>query len=131
MQVSSFSLRRNALALILVKDDDKDIPASHASAIFDAFLQPYLPSFPGFPENPFSHQEWDNYTAQDVLRANTRKDVVASTRIEGYGVYEEILPDVAAKEGRKVAFLRTERGGHDIGRVEGVHDAIGRMFKFY
>ncbi|KAF8184789.1 Alpha/Beta hydrolase protein [Pholiota molesta] len=117
--------------LIVHADDDKDIPASHASAIFDAFLQPYLPSSPGFPENPFSHQEWDNYTAQDALRANTRKDVVASTRIEGYGVYEEILPDVAAKEGRRVAFLRTERGGHDIGRVEGVHDAIGRMFKFY
>lgn len=116
---------------IFAVDDDKDIPVSHASAIFDAFLEPYLPSSPHLPENPFSHREWDNYTAQDTLRAVTRKDVVRTVNIEGYGVYEEMQPSVVAKESRKVALLRTERGGHDIGRVEGVHDTIGHMFNFY
>jgi abhydrolase domain-containing protein 12 len=51
--------------------------------------------------------------------------------IEGYGVLEEMQPTVVALEGRKVALLKTERGGHDIGRVEGVQDTIGRMFRFY
>ncbi|KAF8960834.1 Alpha/Beta hydrolase protein [Flammula alnicola] len=115
----------------LVHHDDKDIPASHASVLFEAFLEPHLPSHPSLPENPLSHREWDNYTTQDTLRTNKRKAVVSTTHIDGYALYEELQPDVVAKEGRKVALLRTERGGHDIGRVEGVHDAIGRMFKFY
>ena len=34
-------------------------------------------------------------------------------------------------EGRKVALLMTESGGHKIGCIEGVHNAIGRMFGFY
>jgi abhydrolase domain-containing protein 12 len=66
-----------------------------------------------------------------MLRATRRKEVVSTTHIEGYGVLEEMHPSVVALEGRKVALLKTERGGHVIGRVEGVHDTIGRMFGFY
>ena len=107
------------------------IPVSHASMLFDAFLEPYLPTYPSLPENPLSHAKWDNYTNQDALRASRRMEVVSTTRVEGYGVFEEIQPAVVALEGRKVALLMTERGGHRIGRVEGVHDAIGRMFELY
>ncbi|KIM43879.1 hypothetical protein M413DRAFT_443759 [Hebeloma cylindrosporum] len=117
--------------LIAHAENDKDIPVSHASMLFDAFLEPYLPAYPPLPENPLSHSEWDNYTAQGTLRSSRRQEVVATTRIEGYGVFEELQPAVVALEGRKVALLRTEGGGHDIGRVEGVQDAIGRMFGFY
>ena len=119
------------LPSLYLPDNDKDIPVSHASMLFDAFLEPYLPAYPSLPENPLSRSEWDNYTNQDTLRTSRRKEVVTTTRIEGYGVLEEIQPSVAALEGRQVALLMTERGGHDIGRVEGVQDAIGRMFGFY
>ncbi|KAF9556885.1 alpha/beta-hydrolase [Agrocybe pediades] len=117
--------------LIAHADDDKDIPSTHASLLFEAFLGPHLPSSPSIPENPLSHQAWDNYTAQEIIHDRTRQEVVATTAINGYGVYEEMKPHVVASEGRKVALLRTDRGGHDIGRVEGVQDAIGRMFGFY
>jgi len=46
-------------------------------------------------------------------------------------VLEEMHPAVVALEWRKVALLRTKRGAHIIGRVEGVQDTIGRMFGFY
>ncbi|KDR79360.1 hypothetical protein GALMADRAFT_243390 [Galerina marginata CBS 339.88] len=117
--------------LIAHADDDKDIPSSHASVLFDAFLEPYLPANPALPENPLSRRDWGNYSAQDTLRAKKRHEVVSTTIVDGYGVYEEMQPKVAAAEGRKVALLKTNRGGHDIGRVEGVQDAIGRMFGFY
>jgi len=55
-----------------------------------------------------------------------RAEIVSTTHIDGYGTYEETV-----QEGRKVALLRTEHGGHDIGRVEGVQDAIGKMFEFH
>jgi abhydrolase domain-containing protein 12 len=53
--------------------------------------------------------------------------------IDGYGVYEETNNEFFAVEGleRKVGLLRIESGSHDIGRVEGVQDAIGRMFELY
>ncbi|KAF8154455.1 Alpha/Beta hydrolase protein [Crassisporium funariophilum] len=113
--------------LIAHADDDFDIPSSHSSILFDAFLEPHLPAYPSIPENPLSHTDWDNYTLHDTLRASKRAELVSTTRIEGYGVYEKMQ----RRDGGTVALLRTERGGHDIGRVEGVQDAIGRMFGFY
>ena len=58
---------------------------------------------------------------------------MSTTRIEGYGVYEETNNHFVKMEGlkRRVALLRTESGGHDIGKVEGVQDAVGRMFGFF
>lgn len=118
--------------LIAHADDDADIPSTHGSTLFDAFLEPHLPAHPSLPANPLSHGTWGNYTSQETLRINTRKEVVQTTVVDGFGVYEEMTQAVVDTEGgRKVALLRTERGGHDIGRVEGVQDAIGRMFGLY
>jgi len=119
--------------LIAHADNDWDIPSSHSSLLFDAFLAPYLPLSPTTPENPLSQTDWDNYTLHENIRASKRSDIVSTMLIEGYGVYEETNNDFVRMEGleRKVALLRIESGGHDIGRVEGVQDAIGRMFGFY
>lgn len=113
--------------LIAHADNDWDIPSSHASILFEAFLSPYLLTT---PEN---HTNRDNYTQHEDIRVSKRSDIVSTVSIDGYGVHEETNNDFIAMEGldRKVALLRTERGGHDIGRMEGVQDAVGRMFGFY
>jgi len=120
--------------LIAHADNDWDIPSSHSTILFEAFLSPYLPSYPATPENPLSLTDWDNYTLYENVRASKRSDIVSTTLIEGYGVYEETNSEfVRLEEGleRKVALLRIENGEHDIGRAEGVQDTIGRMFGFY
>ncbi|KAF8816212.1 alpha/beta-hydrolase [Phlegmacium glaucopus] len=117
--------------LIAHADNDKDIPSSHASTLFNAFLSPYLPSYATIPpeKNPMS----DNYTLHKTKRAYKRSDMVSTSLIEGYGVYEETNDEFIGMEGleRKVALLRIENGEHDIGKVEGVQDTVGRMFGFY
>jgi len=119
--------------LIAHADNDWDIPSTHSSILFNAFLSPYLPSYPATPENPLSLTDWENYTLYENIRVSKRSDIVSTMSIDGYGVYEETNSKFVKMEGleRKVALLRTESGGHDIGRVEGVQDAIGRMFGFY
>jgi len=120
--------------LIAHADNDWDIPSSHSTILFEAFLSPYLPSYPATPENPLSLADWDNYTLYENVRASKRSDIVSTMLIEGYGVYEETNSEfLRLEEGleRKVALLRIENGEHDIGRVEGVQDTIGRMFGFY
>ncbi|KAH9476282.1 Lysophosphatidylserine lipase ABHD12 [Psilocybe cubensis] len=112
--------------LIVHADDDVDIPSTHASTLFEAFLEPHLPAHPTPPPNPFSHEKWDNFTSQESQRIHARQEIVKTIEVDGFGLYEEMNQD-----GRKVALLKTEKGGHDIGRVEGVQDAIGRMFGFH
>jgi len=117
--------------LIAHADNDWDIPSSHASTLFNAFLTPYLPT----SENSLSHNtDWNNYTShENIIYTPKRSDIVSTTLIEGYGVYEETNDDFIGMEGleRKVALLRIESGHHDIGRMEGVQDTVGRMFGLY
>ena len=111
-------------------DNDWDIPSSHASTLFNAFLTPYLPTS---ENNSLSHTDWNNYSLHENIYAPKRSDIVSTTLIEGYGVYEETNDDFIGMEGleRKVALLRIESGHHDIGRMEGVQDTVGRMFGLY
>lgn len=83
--------------LIAHAEDDWDIPHSHASTLFDAFLTDTA----------------DNSS-------------VSTSRITGYGTFSQ-----ARVANRNVALLKTERGGHDLGKVEGVQDTIGRLFGLY
>ena len=120
------------------KDDDWDIPSSHASTLFDAFLSPYL-----LPSISISHQTNNNTLQKDNnnIRVYKRSDIVSTILIDGYGIHEETNLDFSKleeeeeeegfKERRKIALLRTEDGGHDIGKLEGVQDTVGRMFGFY
>lgn len=115
--------------LLVHGENDWDIPYTHTSTLFDAFLDPYLPSASGPLENPLSSHNWDQYTFQQDLRAKHRNAIVQTTTIGGFGTWEEFVDQ--KRGGRRVAMLKTNAGGHDIGRLEGVQDAIGRMFDFY
>ena len=112
-RVLSWSLKHGFDTLSLVPDirspvliahaeDDWSIPYSHASTLFDAFL--------ALPDSQAAHS---NAT-------------LSVTHISGYGTFSQ-----AQVGGRKVALLLTERGGHDLGKVEGVQDTIGRLFGLY
>lgn len=113
--VVTWSVKHNFDTLTLVPDikspvlvahaeDDWDIPHSHASTLFDAFI-----------ENRFN-----NGTAPGYAHLGS------ATHISGYGVLEQV-----GEGKRRVALLKTERGGHHIGNVEGVQDTIGRLFDLY
>ncbi|KAJ6598123.1 Alpha/Beta hydrolase protein [Mycena vulgaris] len=58
-------------------------------------------------------------------QADMRKGLVAVRDIPALGKLEE-----TQKDGRRFALLKTFKGTHDIGRVEGVQDVMGRMFGF-
>ncbi|KAJ3572336.1 hypothetical protein NP233_g3153 [Leucocoprinus birnbaumii] len=109
--------------------NDWDIPHSHSTALFDALLGPYLPAAPTISEDPLSVHGWLHRKARKDLRAERRSTLVQTTFIRRFGTLEEFVDQ--KKGGRRVSMLKTNAGGHDIGRLEGVQDAIGKMFGFY
>lgn len=119
----------NTSVLLAHGVNDWDIPHTHTSILFDTFLDPYLPSAPGLPTNPMSIHNWDEYVAQQDVRAERRSAIVKTTVINGFGTLEDFVDE--KQGGRRVAMLKTNAGNHDIGRLEGVQDVIGRMFGFY
>ncbi|KAF5354199.1 hypothetical protein D9756_007001 [Leucocoprinus leucothites] len=139
-RVLNWSLKHRFDTLTLIPDvktsvllahgeNDWDIPHTHTSTLFDAFLDPYLPLAPSLSENRFSSHSWDQYGVQQDLRAERRSTIVKTTSIAGFGTWEEFIDQKTG--GRRVAMLKTAAGNHDIGRLEGVQDAIGEMFDFY
>ncbi|KAF7296482.1 AB hydrolase-1 domain-containing protein [Mycena chlorophos] len=114
--------------LIAHAQDDWDIPYTHSVALFDTFLEPFLPESPSLPPNAamISHDEWSAFNTQLALRKSVRADVVTTVEMPHFGTLQE-FDDVA--HGRKVVYLQTLAGGHDyLGVQEGVQDVIGKMF---
>lgn len=114
-----------------ILDDDWTIPSFHSTLLFEKLIEPHLPSHPALRENPPATNMWGNYTHFETVRELKRAQVVSTTVLDGYAFYEETRPEVANREGRKIAILRTKFGGHNIGRVEAIQDAIARMFNLY
>ncbi|KAF9449162.1 alpha/beta-hydrolase [Macrolepiota fuliginosa MF-IS2] len=110
-------------------ENDWDISHTHTSSLFDAFLDPYLPPVLSQPEISMSSHDWDEYPAKQELRAQQRNTIVKTTAINRFGTLEEFV-DQKENE-RRVVMLKTHAGGHDIGRLEGVQDVIGKMFGFH
>ncbi|KXN85155.1 Monoacylglycerol lipase ABHD12 [Leucoagaricus sp. SymC.cos] len=114
-----------ASVLLVHGENDWDIPHTHSSTLFEAFLEPFLPTPALTPSgNPSSGK----HVSQSDFSAKQRSAIVTSASINGFGTLEEFVDH--RKGGRRVAMLKTMAGGHDVGRLEGVQDAIGRMFDF-
>ena len=107
------------------------IPSFHSSILFEKFIEPHLPSYSSFSEDPLSSSPWPNSTHFEIVRDLKRAEVVSTTVLDDYAFYEETRPDVTARDGRKVALMRTKFGGHNIGRVEAIQEVIGRMFRLF
>ncbi|KAG5352632.1 hypothetical protein C0989_001357 [Termitomyces sp. Mn162] len=129
--------------------DDFDIPHTHADILFNAFLEPYLPSSldvfthststalvlsdtTNLTKLDDSHVDWETLTAAQATRAVHRERIVKRTEVPHFGVLHEFeAPKMAVNDGlmsRRIALLKTQYGGHHVGRMEGVQDVFGRMF---
>lgn len=111
--------------LLPVTEDDWDIQHSHSSVIFNAFLDPYLPESLAISGNSvvLNGSDWDTITSQQAVRADQRQKIVTHTEIPHFGTLDRFVADH-----REIALLKTVHGSHDIGKIEGVQDTIGRMF---
>ncbi|KAF7365452.1 AB hydrolase-1 domain-containing protein [Mycena venus] len=115
--------------LIAHAENDWDIPYSHSEALFDAFLDPFLPLNPELPANAasLSQEEWSTFIDQLANRKEVREKIVTSVELRNFGTVHE-----CTESGRKVVFVQTLAGGHDyLGVQEGVQDAIGRTFGLF
>ncbi|KAG6864724.1 hypothetical protein C0991_007642 [Blastosporella zonata] len=127
--------------------DDTDISHTHADVLFNALLDPYLPSSVDASVHPavllpadtanltrlhHIHADWDALTTSQAARAVHREKIVKRIEVPHFGVLHEFeAPTMGAEEsvlGRRITLLKMNYGEHDIPRVEGVQDAIGRMF---
>ncbi|TEB30787.1 alpha/beta-hydrolase [Coprinellus micaceus] len=107
----SWSLKHGFDTLSLVPDIKEDVLIAHAEDDWDI---------------PHSHSDALFDAFRDLGLAAKDNSTVSTTRITGYGTFSQ------TKVGsRNVALLKTERGGHDLGKVEGVQDTIGRLFGLY
>ncbi|KAK7056629.1 hypothetical protein VNI00_002346 [Paramarasmius palmivorus] len=114
--------------LIAHAENDWDIPYTHSEAIFNAFLEPLLPSVK-LPLNPaaLSKDEWSAFTSQIQTRNTKREEIVSTTKHTHFGTIQEFK-----QGGRNIVFVKTLEGKHDyIGIQEGLQDIIGQRYNLF
>ncbi|KIM43230.1 hypothetical protein M413DRAFT_444038 [Hebeloma cylindrosporum] len=114
-----------ASVLIAHAENDWDIPDTHSDILFQAFLEPHLPSV-DHPDNPLTttQEEWDVVVKQQALRNAKRGEILKSLYLQNFGRIDEFT-----QLGRKVVLVKTLAGGHDyLGVQEGLLDIIGKNF---
>jgi abhydrolase domain-containing protein 12 len=112
--------------LILHAEDDWDISHTHSDALFDALLEPYLPSVysPPTSQESWSTQQWNEYHAQLVARRERRESLLTRTVIPNFG-----LMDQFDGFGERITLLKTSTGSHnEVGTLEGVQEVIRVTF---
>ncbi|KAH9015729.1 Alpha/Beta hydrolase protein [Lactarius deliciosus] len=115
--------------LIVHAEDDWDIPHVHSETLFDAFLEPHLPTLPEFTAAMAgaSEEVANRMTTLAHERAALRTELVAVRDMARVGRAEVFARNA---EHGEVVFLRTRWGGHErIGLVEGVQDYMAEMFR--
>ncbi|ESK91229.1 abhydrolase domain-containing protein 12 [Moniliophthora roreri MCA 2997] len=114
--------------LIAHAENDWDIPYTHSEALFNAFLEPLLPSVK-LPFNPaaLSKEEWSVFTSQIQARNAKRDEIVTTTNFPHFGTVSEFT-----EGGRNIVFVKTLEGQHDyIGVQEGLQDIIGQKYGLF
>jgi abhydrolase domain-containing protein 12 len=114
-----------ASVLIAHAENDWDIPDTHSDRLFQAFLEPHLPSV-NYPDNPLktTQAEWDVVVEQQTLRNAKRSEILKSAYLQNFGRIDEF-----SEVGRNVVLVKTLAGGHDyLGVQEGLLDIIGKNF---
>jgi abhydrolase domain-containing protein 12 len=111
--------------LFVHAENDWDIPYTHSETLFDAILEPLLPSSPTTPTTSWSQEDWDTFSSVQSERTRVRTNIVTHTEIRHFGTMDEFT----RKDEGKVVLLKTVDGGHNrIGTFEGVQDVIRATF---
>ncbi|KAF9027500.1 abhydrolase domain-containing 12 [Hymenopellis radicata] len=113
--------------VIVHAENDWDIPYTHSEVLFNAFLEPHLPSVK-LPKNPasLSKDEWSEFTSQLARRKDRREELVTQTELKHLGSISEFTDGK-----RDITFIKLAEGGHDyVGVQEGLQDIIGTKYGF-
>lgn len=112
--------------LIVHAEDDFDISHTHSDALFDALLDPFLPSVDPLPRDPgsWTKEQWSTYQTQMATKWEVRERLLNRTDIPHFGVM-----DTFSASGETVVLLKTLTGSHnDVGAWEGTHEVIRKLF---
>ncbi|KAG7443181.1 alpha/beta-hydrolase [Guyanagaster necrorhizus] len=108
-------------------ENDWDIPYTHSETLFNAFLEPHLPTVK-LPTNPsaLSKEDWATFTSQVSARKERREELVTHTKLDNFGTVEEFTDG-----NRDVMLVKLLAGRHDfVGVQEGLQDIIGTKYGF-
>ncbi|KAF9220494.1 alpha/beta-hydrolase [Gyrodon lividus] len=113
--------------LIVHAEDDWDISHTHSDVIFDALIEPYLPSVDALPIEPISwtKEQWSTYQTQVAKKREVRESLLTRTHMPNFGVMDKFVAS-----GETIVLLKTLIGSHEVGTLEGTQDVIRNMFSF-
>ncbi|KAF9267591.1 alpha/beta-hydrolase [Marasmius fiardii PR-910] len=114
--------------LIAHAANDWDIPYTHSEVLFNAFLEPHLPSVQ-LPSNPaaLNKEQWSTFTNQITARNAKMDEIVETTNFPYFGTVKKF-----SENERDIVFVKTLEGNHDyVGVQEGLQDIIGRKYGLF
>ncbi|KAF8839558.1 alpha/beta-hydrolase [Paxillus ammoniavirescens] len=114
--------------LIVHAENDWDISHTHSDAIFDALLEPYLPSVDALPNEPLSRtkEQWSTYQTQVAKKREVRESLLSRTHMPNFGVMDKFVAS-----GETIVLLKTLTGSHnEVGTLEGTQEVIRNVFSF-
>ncbi|KAF9235190.1 Alpha/Beta hydrolase protein [Melanogaster broomeanus] len=112
--------------LIVHAEDDFDISHTHSDAIFDALIEPYLPSVDLLPRGPSSWttEQWRTYQTQLAKKTALLESSLTRTRMRNFGAMYKF-----EASGKTIVLLKTLTGSHkDVGALEGTQEVMRNMF---
>lgn len=112
--------------LIVHAEDDFDISHTHSNAIFDALIDPLLPSVDPLPREPglWTKEQWRTYQMQMKTKRGARERLLNRTDMPHFGVM-----DTFSASGETIVLLKTLTGSHnEVGALEGTHEVMRKLF---
>ncbi|KAH0832268.1 Alpha/Beta hydrolase protein [Lanmaoa asiatica] len=112
--------------LIAHAEDDWDISHTHSDALFDALMEPFLPSVDPLPREPgsWTKEQWSTYQTQMAAKREARDGLLVRTDMPHFGVM-----DTFVSSGETIVLLKTLTGSHkEVGTLEGTQEVIRKLF---
>ncbi|KAF9234674.1 Alpha/Beta hydrolase protein, partial [Melanogaster broomeanus] len=112
--------------LIVHAENDCDISHTHSDAIFDALIEPYLPSVDALPREPslWTKEQWSTYQTQMATKKEVRESLLSRTDLRNFGIM-----DTFVASGETIVLLKSFTGSHnEVGTLEGTQEVIRNVF---
>lgn len=126
MTIEHVSQRVKVPVLIVHAENDLDIHHTHSDALFDALIEPFLPSVDPLPREPgsWTKEQWNTFQTQTGTKRDARQRLLTRTDMPHFGVM-----DTFAASGETVVLLKTLTGSHnEVGTLEGTQEVIRNLF---